>query len=233
MVTGMLQRLTGPFREFGPLAGLLYVASRLLQALSPRTNLYVYDLMAQPIPGSSNLPGRSGTMLEIRTIQMHAAEIDQMPIRPDIKESRFAQGSVCLGAFRSGVLIGYLWLSFGAYDEDEVRCTYLPSPPGQSAFDYDLYIFPRYRMGRGFAGIWDGVNGYLRDRGIAFTFSRITRFNLQSRRAHAHLGARRIGSAVFLKLWRVEFMVATIAPFFNVSADETSRVRLRLSPVDA
>lgn len=219
-----------PFREFGPVAGFLYLVGRTLQAISPGLNLYVYELMAQPIPDAPLLPERLRKGMEIRPIRRGDAEVELMPARPEIKESRFDQGATCLGAFRKGTLIGYLWLSFDTYDEDEVRCRYLLSPPGKAVFDFDLYIFPEYRMGLGFVGIWNGVNEYLRTRGIDFTFSRLTRFNLTSRRAHARLGARRVANAVFLRAWNLEVMFATIAPFLGVSVSRAGRVDLRLRP---
>lgn len=226
----MLNRVLNPFKEFGVLAGLLYIVGRALQALSPRLGLYVYELMVQPITGTPLLPERMSKGLEIREIRRGDREIELMPARPDIKESRFAQGALCLGAFRKGSLIGYIWLSFDAYEEDEVRCTYLLSPRGQAVFDFDLYVFPEHRMGLGFVGIWNGVNEYLHRRGIKFTFSRLTRFNLPSRRAHAHLGWKRVAGAVFLQAWNLEVMLATIRPYMHFSVRRKERVQLRLSP---
>lgn len=226
----MLNRVLQPFREFGWIAGGLYVVHRALQAVSPRLAVQVYELMVQPIPDKSLLPGKLGKSLEIREIRRGAPEVERMPARPDIKERRFEQGAVCLGAYRKGELIGYLWLCFDRYDEDEVRCTYLLSPPGQAVFDFDLYIFPEHRMGLGFVGIWNGVNEYLRERNIKFTFSRLTRFNLPSRRAHAHLGWKRVASAVFFQAWGLEVMFATMRPFFHVSIRRSNRVELRLEP---
>jgi hypothetical protein len=85
---------------------------------------------------------------------------------------------------------------------------------------------PERRLGIGFVGVWHGANRYLYDRGIRFTFSRLTRFNLQSRRAHAHLGWRRVGSSVTLKLGSLEIMTATVPPFFAISTKRRPRLRL-------
>ena len=71
-------------------------------------------------------------------------------------------------------------------------------------------------MGIGFVAVWHGANQYLQARGIRYTFSRLTRFNVASRRAHAHLGWKCVGRALFLKAWRVELMLATIAPYVFV-----------------
>lgn len=226
----MLSRITSPLREFGFSAGLLYLLGRGLQAVSSGLRLQVYELMVQPIPEKPLLPSKFGRSFEIREIRRGANEIELMPARPDIKEARFEQGAICLGAYRKNELIGYIWLCFGRYDEDEVRCTYLLSPSGQAVFDFDLYIFPEHRMGLGFVGIWNGVNEYLRERNIRFTFSRLTRFNLPSRRAHAHLGWKRVAGAVFFQAWALEVMFATIRPYFHASIRRSCRVRLNLSP---
>ena len=70
------------------------------------------------------LASRAVRIDDLRLIAVGDPEIALMPARPEIKESRFAQGARCLGAFRKDRLIGYVWLAFGGYEEDEVRCTF-------------------------------------------------------------------------------------------------------------
>lgn len=225
-VAALHQRLRAPFREFGLGAGLIYVAGRVLQRISPRLDLVYYELVAQPIGDLPFLPERVLRQVELRRIERGAPEVARMPARADIKESRFDQGAVCYGAYRGDDWLGYAWFAFDRYDEDEVRCTFLTSPPGEAVFDFDVYIFPEHRLGRAFVSLWGAVNRQLQGRGIRWTFSRITRFNLASRSAHARLGARRIGWALFLKAWAVELMLASVQPY--VSASLRRRVRLRL-----
>lgn len=226
----MLQRFAGPFKEFGFSAGLLYSIDRVLQGVSPSLRLYVYELMVQPISDTVLLPPRFRKLLEIREIKPGDPALTLLPIGPEICESRFVQNAVCLGAFQRGKLIGAMWFCPRAYEEDEVRCTYVVMPAEEAVFDFDLYLFPEHRMGIGFAGIWDGANEFLRARGIRFTFSRLTRFNLASRRAHAHLGWALVGRAVFLRAWGLEIMVATLFPYVHVSVRKSGRVRLVLRP---
>ena len=85
-------------------------------------------------------------------------------------------------------------------------------------------------MGLGFVATWHGANAFLNQRGIRYTFSRLTRFNLPSRRAHSHLGWRRVGSTIFLQMGVIEVMAGTVFPFLHVSLRATDRVRLALSP---
>jgi hypothetical protein len=226
----MFRRLTSSFREFGLFAGLLYAIDRVFCRLSPGLRLYFYHLMVQPIPDKPLLPARLTRQLEIREVKRGDSEVAVMPARPDIKESRFEQNAICLGAFRNNQFIGYIWFSFSAYEEDEVRCTYVLPAWGQAVFDFDLYLFPEHRMGIGFIGIWNGANEFLRSRGIKFSFSRLTRFNVASQRAHDHLGWKLVGRTVFLKVWDLQLMVATIFPYLHLSAGKTQRVRLKLRP---
>jgi hypothetical protein len=225
----MLKRVLGPLREFGLAAGLLYIVDRVLSAISPRLRLQVYELMVQPITGKPLLSERMTRHLDVREIRPGDPELALMPVRPEILAQRYAQNAVCLGAFRKGELIGYMWFCSGSYDEDEVRCTYVLNPPEKAIFDFDFYLFPEHRLGLGFVGLWSGANQFLSHRGIAYTFSRLTRFNLASRRAHKHLGWKLVGRAVILKAWRVELLVATVAPYVHVSLAR-SRVRLALHP---
>jgi hypothetical protein len=224
----MLRRLLAPFQEFGWAAGAIYLADRALRRMSPRCGLYCYELMAQPVPAGPLLPRRRTETLQFVEIGRGDADVERMPARPEIKALRYEQGARCLGVRRGGDLIGYLWLGFGAYEEDEVRCTYELAEPASSAFDFDLYLFPEHRLGTAFAAVWQGANDFLRGQGIDTSFSRMTRFNLASRRAHARLGARCIGRALFLQLGALEWMAATLPPYVALSWARSKRVHLRL-----
>lgn len=225
-----IARLLSPFREFGLGAGVLYGIDRVLQRVSPRLGLNVYEIMVQPITGQALLPAGLAKNLEFREILEGDPEIALMPARREIKEARFRQNAQCLGAYRKGLLIGYLWFCFNSYEEDEVRCTFILPRGRESVFDFDLYVMPESRMGIGFTAVWHGANRYLWERGVRHTFSRLTRFNSASRRSHAHLGWKRVGSALFLKLWAVEFMCSTVSPYIGVTANEAQRQRLMLQP---
>jgi hypothetical protein len=226
----MWSRVVGPFKEFGLFAGALYALDRVLCRLSPRLGLFVYELMVQPVTGKPLLPANLTKNLRFAEIVRGHPDIALMPAREDIKALRFEQGAKCLGVYRKDKLIGYIWFCFGQYDEDEVRCTYELAVPERSVFDFDLYVLPEHRMGIGFMAIWHGANEYLHERGIHYTFSRLTRFNLASRRSHAHLGWRCVGRALFLQGWTVELMLATIFPYVALTWAPTQRVRMRLAP---
>jgi len=229
-LTTLWRRWTGPIREFGFLAGLLYGTDRLLSAASPACRVYCYELMVQPIQDGALAGARFTGQLELREIRCGDPEVALMPAREDIKAERYAQGAMCLGAFRKESFIGYIWFAFSRYEEDEVRCSYRLSPPREAVFDFDLYIFPEHRMGLAFVGIWNEANKYLKSRGVRYTYSRLTRFNVASRRAHTHLGWKKVGNAAFLQIAGLEIMAADVAPYFHVGLRRSQRVKLQLRP---
>lgn len=224
----MLRRIATPLREFGAGAGLLYLLDRALGMLSPRLRLYAYDLVVQPIPESPS--SRRAGSIEVRPIAPDDAVMSRLPVPARVVRTRLEQGGACLGAFRQGQLIGYMWYCPRQYEEDEVRCTFVLEPAAQSVFDFDFFILPEHRMGRGFAALWDGANDVLRASGVRQTFSRVSRFNTASRRAHAHLGGRRIGQAWFLCAWQMQLTLATLPPFVHLGFGVRSRPRLHLRP---
>src|SRR5207237_7322718 len=226
----MLRKIIGPFREFGPAAGLLYVIDRVLSSLSPALHLYVYDLMGQLIVDKPLLSRGFKKPLEIREIKAGDPEIALMPVRAEAMRARLAQRATCLGAFRKGAFIGYMWFCNPTYEEDEVRCTYVLGSADESVFDFDFYIFPEHRMGLGFVSLWNGANEFLNRQNIRYTFSRLTRFNVASRRAHQHLGWKVVGRTIFLKAWHFQIMLATLFPFVHISITKTGRVHLTLQP---
>jgi len=224
----MFSRFIDPFRQFGLGAGLLYTIDRILVRISTNLRLQYFEIVVQPVPEKPLLSPALAKRFEIREIHAGDPEILLMPALTEIKEARFRQNAICIGAFNKGRLAGFIWLCFRQYEEDEARCTFLLTPEETSSFDFDIYIFPQFRMGLAFTAIWHGANEYLRAIGVRRSYSRLTRFNLASRRAHEHLGARRIAHACFLTAWRLELMFATIWPYIHVSSGPLDRVRLRL-----
>lgn len=226
----MWRRVIGPFREFGLRAGFLYALDRAMRSLSPRLGLFVYELIVQPITDKPMLPTGLARNLTFVEIGRDHPDVARMPAREDIKAQRFEQGARCLAAYRKGALVGYMWMSSNCYAEDEVRCTYHLTEPALSVFDFDLYVMPEHRLGIGFMAVWHGANRFLHERGVRYTFSRMTRFNLPSRRAHARLGGRCIGQAVFFQAWQVELMLSTLRPYVGLTWSETQRTQLHLAP---
>jgi hypothetical protein len=220
----------GPFKEFGIGLGLLYSIDRLLSRLSSGLGLYVYEIMAQPIVGRDLLPAALAKSVEFEDIRSGHPDLERVETPTEVKCARFAQGAKCLAAYRRGKMLGYIWWCGHSYLEDEVGCTYVLDEQAQSVFDFDLYVIPEQRLGIAFAAIWHGANARLREQGVRFSCSRVSRFNLASRKAHARLGARPLGWATFLKVGKVRFMVSTIRPFLALAPSAGHAICLKIDP---
>ena len=229
-MTRLWHQVIGPFKEFGIAAGALYAVDRSLQHLSPNLRLLAYELIEQPIVGRPLLPSGLTKNLTFVEIKPGHPAIESMPARADIKASRFAQGARCLATYRGDTLLGYIWWCPKRYLEDEVRCDYLLEPAAMSVFDFDLYVMPEHRMSIAFMAIWHGANQLLHSVGVRHSFSRITLFNQASRRAHLRLGGHRVGCAFFLRLWTLEWMLATVSPYVGLSWRRSGRMSLKLAP---
>lgn len=226
----MIDRILSPFKEFGWFGGALYVANRVLSKLSPHLRLYYHYWMVQPIAEKPLLPDQFVADMTIRQIEQGDPLLDVMPIPPEMIRFRFTQNAICLVLFVKEEFAGYIWFTFGRYDEDEARCTFVLSPENQSVFDFNLYLFPEFRGGIAFLALWDGASKYLRDRGIRYSYSRLTAYKLRSASSHSHFGWKQIGTAVVLRLWALEIFFASQSPYVYVSLKDTSRLPIRLTP---
>ena len=230
MSSRLLQRMLGPFREFGLWGGFLYSANRVLNGLSPHLRLYYHYWMVQPITAKPLLPEQFIGQMSIRHIEHGDPLLDLMPVPPETLLFRFRQSAQCLALFIKDEFAGYIWFTYGRYDEDEARCTFVLSPERESVFDFDLYLFPKYRAGIAFSALWDFTSRYLRERGIRYSYSRMTAFKLNSAKSHSHLGMRRIGSAVVLRIGALETIFASQPPYIFVSLKDSSRLPIKLAP---
>ena len=225
-----MERLISPMQEFGLLGGCLYSIDRVLSRVSSKLRLFVYEILVQPVATKPLLPARWAKKFSYREILEHDPEVRVIPVSSNVLKYRYKQGAICLGAFKNGELIGYVWFCKKLYQEDEVRCLFYLEPVHSSVFDFDLYIFPKHRGSLAFAAVWQGASNYLSNQGIEYAFSRVTRFNLVSLRSHLHLGSRSIGKAIFLRIFFWEVLISNIFPFLSLSASKNQRIKIRLHP---
>lgn len=230
MGTGIITKWKTAVAELGFINTLLYGLDRLLSPLGDRSGLYKYYLVAQPVPDAPQLPAHRGKNIEVRQIQQHDAVLEHMPRPKAVIESHFRQGAICLGAFKDDELQGYAWIKLGTYEEDEVRCHFVPMPEGVSAWDFDVYLYPKHRIGFAFARLWDEVNAWLRGHNSEWTMSRISAFNKGSLASHQALGACHRGSATFMVIGSWQLMLATVSPFIHFSVTAKSAPTIRVHP---
>jgi hypothetical protein len=215
-------KLRAVFDEFGAKAPL-YLVSRVCEGTP--FGLHAYRLVAQPVAPKPLLPAARGRTIEIRLMERGDPGFAGLPLTKAVLDYRFDQGAVCLGAFKGGAVIGCLWLCLGPYLEDEVRCRFVPKG---ASWDFDVYLLPEHRVGFGFARLWDEANSYLRTRGLSWSVSRISVLNTKSLAAHDKLGIRTLGTAAFLRLGKLQVMMADLSPFFHISLSNTAAPTLRL-----
>ncbi len=178
---------------------LLFILHRLLSAVSGgRASIVPYALVAQPIGKGAYAAVRDDPSTVIHQADAQDPLASALPRPPAINQQRWARGAVCHLATVKGAFAGTIWIQRGAYDEDEVRCRYVLSDPGTCVWDFDVYVEPRFRLGRTMGRLWKAVDQELFQQGVRWSFSRISLFNAESLQTHARLGAVRTGYAVFL-----------------------------------
>ena len=230
---GLLAKFRDMSAAIGPWNATLFSVSRLSRIVAGnRIRIVKYYFTAQPVVAPDGGARGSGTF--DFTWADASSELLKQADRPaSVLASRFDQGALCLVAARQNELAGFVWFVTGPYEEDEVRARFVPGPGGEAAWDFDVTIMPRYRMGRLFSHLWARTNAELARRGVRHTMSRISAFNPESLQAHARLGLRRLGSATFVCAGRVQLAVLTMPPFVHLSLSPASRPTVRLRAPDA
>jgi hypothetical protein len=219
----------GTIRRLGVVDGSLWLTRRLASvATFNRCRIDRYYFVAQPVPSEDERRIQQSANVTLRQVGHGDPLIEQFPRPASIIAYRYAMGAVCFAAERDGRFMGYLWLKEARYPEDEVRCNYLLEPAGVATWDFDLHIEPAFRYGRTFARLWDCAYAWMRERGYRWTLSRISAFNFESIAAHRRLGARRIGSAIFVSLGSAQLSFLDLAPFVHASFGDDQGPTLRL-----
>lgn len=214
----MFSKIQSAIRELGFCDGLGYLIDQALATRLKIGGLTRYVLTAQPVPDEGGLGmGR----LEVREAKAGDPILADLPVNQAVLDYRFDQGAVCLVAVdqtnNQERAVGSIWFCFNAYDEDMVRARFVRRPPEVTAWDFDVYVAPDHRLGRTFARLWSAANDYLRARGVMWSLSRVSAYNVGSLRAHMRLGAREVGRATFLVLGPLQIMWATTKPYVHVS----------------
>lgn len=200
-------------RELGLRITLLYGLHRLLQAVSGgRCRVVPYRFYAQPIGRVDAVPLRPDASTWIGELNAGHPLVPALPRPPGVIAARFAAGGTCHAATVKGRFAGTIWTARDQFDEDEVRCRYRLAAPALSAWDYDVYVDPAFRLGRTMARLWHHVDAWLAADGVRWSFSRISMFNPASTSSHARLGAQPVGWAVFVCLGPLQLAVASTRP---------------------
>ena len=213
---------------------VLFVVSRIVDTVTAsRLRLVKYYFVAQPVTALS-ARGYSGISrtgsFTLSWVGADCPFFAQVERPSSVLAARFAQGARCLLAtYGSGEFAGFLWFMIGPYDEDEVRARFIPQPDGRAAWDFDVAIAPRFRMGRLFSYLWQAAQAEMAASGVVFSFSRISAFNAASLASHQRLGAHIVGQATFLYVGRLQWMVSSMRPRCHWSWREDQRPEIVIS----
>lgn len=212
-----MDRIRNIISELGWRDGVAYVLDRGFSSYAPACALITYRFYAQPVVPTPGAGRARKSKTTYRLVDRGDPMIASLGLSEAVLRHRFDQGAICIGAEKDGALIGTIWLVVGPFEEDEVRCRYVPAPEGQACWDLGVFVRPDHRLGLAFARLWETANAHLAERGVRYSLSRISAYNKISCTAHERLGARRIGQARFLRLGRLQIMWANVAPFFGIS----------------
>ncbi|MFK8030987.1 MAG: N-acetyltransferase family protein [Gammaproteobacteria bacterium] len=179
-----------------------------------------YHLVVQPVPTDPK-PSRPHT-LRIQLVE-HGDYVDNWFPRPRAAiEARFKQGAKCFIAFNEDQPLACLWLKAnGDFFEDTVRCCFRPLPVESTAWDFDVFVHPEYRLGRTFLHLWNHVSEWMRQNDIDWTMSRIDAFNLASINSHKRLGAQITDSITFWTWGSIQLTLSSKSPRFTLSRRST------------
>lgn len=215
--------------KLGWRTALLYLLHRGCDQLNLPIKLRAYRLVAQRVQQSPRLSAKRAEPYTSRFLEAGDPDLERMPLSREVLDFRFDQGARCLGLFRGGSLVAYLWLCRGAYEEDEVRCRFRLDPPENTIWDFDVYVMPGCRASFAFPALWDAADAYLRERGIAWSLSRISAFNLASVSSHQALGAREVGRATFFGAGPLQLTVSSLRPHLHFLLSHRSRPEIRVA----
>lgn len=220
------------FQQWGWFNASLFVLGKLLVMASRGSfRLYRYYFIAQPVAELSLLPPKRGKNIEIRLIHQQEEITWNFPRPAKAIQARFEQGAKCLVALKEQRFIGFLWLLMESchFQEDEVRARYIPLPVDRTAWDFDVYVAPDFRLGLTFPRLWDEANRMLHENGVHWSCSRISAFNSGSLGAHSHFGTVSMGSAIFFCMGRWQITFSSISPYFHFSSNPDSFPEFRLN----
>jgi len=217
----MLQVIQSALRHFGIFNGCLYLFNQLSKKMfGDGVILEKFYIYAQPLTQEKILPVKKAGKYKLINLKRESTDLRIFGRPTKVIEDRYDKGGQCIGCFKNDKLLGYIWFTFESYNEDVVRCVYIPYPKETTCWDYDIFIEPKYRIGFVFAALWDALNEELYSKGYRWSMSRISAFAVESIKSQSRLGAKRIGMLIFLKLFGSQLLFSSNSPYVHLSFSE-------------
>lgn len=204
-------------RQMGLAGWAAYAVDNVLQRITAGTVRFkILHFYFQP-SDSTGLPARSDDSMHVGPIAPCQADPDAFERRPEVIAERFRNGSTCIAAIKGKELLGFMWLQFGSMYAPDLRMRLDIGNRSDLAWDYDMFIRPKYRLGKVFGRLWAGANEELRRRGCIGTLSGVLIENRASARAHVRLGARKIGWVAMICIGRTRINISSLRPWVSLS----------------
>lgn len=227
----MFKSLKNAVGSLGFTNGMLYLLGRAMQAGSGgRCFLIRYYLVAQPVPSPFSPVCKPSSNDQVREAGPDSPVLKDFPRPAEVIRGRFENGHVCLVATSKESFSGFLWFARGSYDEDEVHCRFVLADSDTTAWDFDVHVEPRFRLGRTFARLWDAANERYASLGIRWSISRISAFNQQSLQSHGRLGIRHLQTLTFFCLGPLQISLLSCRPYLNICWRGRGRPCVVLAP---
>jgi len=202
------------------------ILNRIEAASAGAIAVRAYAIVLQPVAARALLAPSSRPGIEVRSAA-ESGVLELIPNRPRAElKRRMQNGDVGFIAVDKTAYAGHLWISRKDFDETEAHCRFELPRSTNIAWDYDLHIDPRYRMGRAFTRLWDAAFAYLRSIGATATLSRIALANSQSLSSHRALHAREIGRTFFIRLFGLWIYSGTFAADRRLSFSRPFGIKL-------
>jgi hypothetical protein len=229
----MLAKFKQTYRELGAADTVLYMLDKGLIKLSfNRLLIHKYYITRQPVSASASVPTTKALDIEIKQLASDDPVLATMDRPAATLQQRYLHGGHCFAAFKKGQFAGNLWLNFDQYQEDEVRCRYILQPNGHAAWDYDVFVMPKFRFSYVFAKLWDSANQLMTSRNIHYVYSRINYYNIGSLQSHKRLGSTVFGTVYFINIGSVQLMFSRhFRPFFKLSTNQAEFPALYISDI--
>lgn len=216
-------------KQLGVANASLYLINKLAGILSIDLSFNKYYFVSQLLSEKALLPEGKGQQLRVVEVLPDDIDLHQCFRPAAVIADRYAQGAVCLAAYKGEEFAGCLWYVKPCYREDEVRCLYELSSE-QAVWDFDVYVEPKFRLSPVFLKLWDEASAKLLSEDCCWSLSRISAFNAMSLSSHKRMGAKIIGWAVFMRLGIIQITMASFWPYFHISFSESSFPVFKLQP---
>jgi hypothetical protein len=209
--------------QFGKFDSALYILDRLFARLPFPLRLTKFYLVAQPVSSKPLFPEHRAKHISVKLIVEEPKNPQAHPCpRPEpVIAARYLQSAICIGAYAHADFAGCLWLVKGQYEEDVVRCTFV-LPATNSIWDFDAYVDPQYRMSPVFLKLWNHAYYLMREENIAWSISRISAFNTDSRKVHRRMGAVDVASITFISIGSWQITLSGSKPYVHLSLSHRS-----------